>query len=204
MREETTAQLVTGALVMAIWRRGKPDALQHNSDRGSEYTQFQRLIVDHGIICSMSRSGMLAYNMTHHQRVFRRSPRSRPDIRVPNNRQWYPVGKAGTNNLGYPSSSICAAARVRRKPPDGYGRNHIRKTPVNLHVACVSSLLPPPASRAQQQRSGLAHDCIGWAITVEEQGSGELSENCQILLRARRPRAMCGHDEDVWRCWPSG
>jgi putative transposase len=28
-----TAQLVTNALVMAIWRRDKPDALLHHSDR---------------------------------------------------------------------------------------------------------------------------------------------------------------------------
>ena len=56
---EMTAQLVTDALVMAIWRRGKPDALLHHSDRGSQYTseQFQKLMADHGIICSMSRSG---------------------------------------------------------------------------------------------------------------------------------------------------
>jgi putative transposase len=31
-----TAELVTDALVMAIWRRGKPDALIHHSDRGSQ------------------------------------------------------------------------------------------------------------------------------------------------------------------------
>jgi putative transposase len=31
-----TAQLVTDALVMAILRRGKPDALLHHSDRGSQ------------------------------------------------------------------------------------------------------------------------------------------------------------------------
>ena len=43
-----TAQLVTDALVMAIWRRGKPDALLHHSDRGSQYSseQFQRLILE--------------------------------------------------------------------------------------------------------------------------------------------------------------
>jgi transposase InsO family protein len=35
MRAAMTAQLVTDALVMAIWRRGKPDALLHHSDRGS-------------------------------------------------------------------------------------------------------------------------------------------------------------------------
>ena len=59
MSAEMTAQLVTDALVMAIWRRGKPDALLHHSDRGSEYTseQFQKLMAGHGVICSMSRSG---------------------------------------------------------------------------------------------------------------------------------------------------
>jgi hypothetical protein len=31
-----TPQLVTDALVMAIWRRGKPNALLHHSDRGSQ------------------------------------------------------------------------------------------------------------------------------------------------------------------------
>jgi len=59
MSATMTAQLVTDALVMAIWRRGKPDALLHHSDRGSQYTseQFQRLMADHGVTCSMSRAG---------------------------------------------------------------------------------------------------------------------------------------------------
>jgi len=59
MSAAMTAQLVTDALLMAVWRRGKPDALLHHSDQGSQYTseQFQRLMADHGIICSMSRSG---------------------------------------------------------------------------------------------------------------------------------------------------
>jgi putative transposase len=59
MSAAMTAQLVTDALVMAIWRRGKPDALLRHSDRGSQYTseQFQRLMADNGVICSMSRSG---------------------------------------------------------------------------------------------------------------------------------------------------
>src|ERR1700726_2606340 len=59
MNAGMTAQLVTDALVMAIGRRGKPDALLHHSDRGSQYTseQFQRLMADHGVICSMNRSG---------------------------------------------------------------------------------------------------------------------------------------------------
>ena len=36
MRAEMTAQLVTDALIMAIWRRGRPDALLHHSDQGSQ------------------------------------------------------------------------------------------------------------------------------------------------------------------------
>ena len=59
MKADMTAQLVTDALMMAIWRRGKPDALLHHSDQGSQYTseQFQRLMADNGVTCSMSRSG---------------------------------------------------------------------------------------------------------------------------------------------------
>jgi putative transposase len=36
-----------------------PHALLHHSDRGSQYTseQFQRLMADSGVVCSMSRSG---------------------------------------------------------------------------------------------------------------------------------------------------
>jgi putative transposase len=59
MSTAMTAQLVTDALVMAIWRRDKPDALVHHSNRRSPYTseQFQRLMADHGVVCLMSRSG---------------------------------------------------------------------------------------------------------------------------------------------------
>src|SRR5450432_3621486 len=59
MKAEMNAQLVTDALMMAIWRRGRPDTLLHHSDRGSQYSSepFQRLMVDNGADCSMSRSG---------------------------------------------------------------------------------------------------------------------------------------------------
>jgi putative transposase len=59
MQATMTAQLVADALIMAVWRRGRPDALLHHSDRGSQYTseQFQKLLADHGITCSMSCSG---------------------------------------------------------------------------------------------------------------------------------------------------
>ena len=59
MHATMTAQLVTDALVMALWRRGKPATVLHHSDRGSQYTSepFQRLLADHGVTCSMSRAG---------------------------------------------------------------------------------------------------------------------------------------------------
>lgn len=37
MSATMTAQLVMGAFVMAVWRRGKPKELLHHSDQGSQY-----------------------------------------------------------------------------------------------------------------------------------------------------------------------
>lgn len=59
MQSQMTAQLVTDALMMAVWRRGRPESVMHHSDRGSQYTsdRFQRLLGELGITCSMSGSG---------------------------------------------------------------------------------------------------------------------------------------------------
>jgi putative transposase len=59
MHPTMTAQLVLDALMMALWRRGKPAELLHHSDQGSQYTSedFQRLLSAEGITCSMSRRG---------------------------------------------------------------------------------------------------------------------------------------------------
>jgi putative transposase len=92
MSAEMTAQLVTDALVMAIWRRGKPDALLHHSDRGSQYIseQFQKLMADHGVVCSMSRSGNVWDNAAMEsffsslktERTARKTYRTRDDARA--------------------------------------------------------------------------------------------------------------------------
>jgi len=59
MSPQMNADLVTEALITAIWRRGRPQELLHHSDQGSQYTSelFQKLLVDQGITCSMSRRG---------------------------------------------------------------------------------------------------------------------------------------------------
>ena len=94
MKAEMTAQLVTDALMMAIWRRGKPDALLHHSDQGSQYTseQFQRLMADNGVVCSMSRSGNVWDNAAMEsffsslkterigKKVYRRAMHARADV----------------------------------------------------------------------------------------------------------------------------
>jgi putative transposase len=38
MKDAMTAQMVTDALMMAIWGRGRPKELLHHSDQGSQYT----------------------------------------------------------------------------------------------------------------------------------------------------------------------
>jgi putative transposase len=59
MKEDMSTPLVIDALLMAIWRRGKPKDLLHHSDQGTQYSSvdFQRVLAAHGIVCSMSRRG---------------------------------------------------------------------------------------------------------------------------------------------------
>ena len=59
MSAQMTAQFVLDALMMAVWRRGKPKALLHHSDQGSQYSseEFQRLLAEQNITCRMSRRG---------------------------------------------------------------------------------------------------------------------------------------------------
>jgi putative transposase len=50
MNASMSAELVTGALIIAICRRGRPEALLHHSDRGSQYASdhCQRLMAEQG------------------------------------------------------------------------------------------------------------------------------------------------------------
>ena len=59
MQADMASQLVTDALLMAVWRRRPAASLLHHSDQGSQYTSeaFQRLLQKLGVTCSMSRSG---------------------------------------------------------------------------------------------------------------------------------------------------
>ena len=59
MQDRMRSGLVADALLMALWRRGRPRELLHHSDRGSQYTSedFARLMGAHDIQCSFSRAG---------------------------------------------------------------------------------------------------------------------------------------------------
>ena len=80
------------ALVMAVWRRGKADALLHHSDQGSQYTseQFQWLLAENGITCSMGRAGNVRDNSAMEsffsalkaERTARKVYRTRDEARV--------------------------------------------------------------------------------------------------------------------------
>lgn len=57
MADHMRTQLVRGALEMALGHRKPSEELMHHSDRGSQYAswEYQQMLQDHGIECSMSR-----------------------------------------------------------------------------------------------------------------------------------------------------
>jgi len=59
MSERMTSKLVCEALTMGLWRRKMPKGVIVHSDRGSQYcsAEYQRLLNDHKLICSMSKKG---------------------------------------------------------------------------------------------------------------------------------------------------
>ncbi len=113
MQPHMTTQLVTDALMMAIWRRGKPDALLHHSDRGSQYTcdRFRRLLDELGVTCSMSRSGNCSDNSAMEslfksltvERTDRKIYRTRADAKgdVYNYIEVFYSGKRRHSTIGY-------------------------------------------------------------------------------------------------------
>lgn len=59
LKPRMTADIVTGALTMAWFRRKPAAGLIHHSDRGSQYAShvFQNKLKEYGMVCSMSRKG---------------------------------------------------------------------------------------------------------------------------------------------------
>jgi transposase InsO family protein len=60
MQESMTSQLVADALMMAVWRRGKPVELLHHSDQGSQYTSehFQGMCSTTSSVSTTRRVGI--------------------------------------------------------------------------------------------------------------------------------------------------
>lgn len=59
MSHRMNRELVLKALMMALWQRRPESELLHHSDRGSQYASgdFQALLKENGIVCSMSGTG---------------------------------------------------------------------------------------------------------------------------------------------------
>ena len=115
MQNNMTSQLVADALMMAVWRRGRPVQLLHHSDQGSQYTSehFQELLREQGITCSMSRAGQVWDNSAMESffsslktektanKVYRTRDQARVDVFDYIERFYNPVRRHST--LGYVS-----------------------------------------------------------------------------------------------------
>jgi putative transposase len=115
MQSSMTSQLVADALMMAVWRRGRPVQLLHHSDQGSQYTSehFQQLLKEQGITCSMSRAGEVWDNSAMEsffsslktertaRRVYRSREQARSDVFDYIERFYNPTRRHST--LGYVS-----------------------------------------------------------------------------------------------------
>ena len=92
MSHRITRDLVLKALLMALWRRHPEEDLVHHSDRGSQYasSDFQALLDEHGIVCSMSGTGNCYdceamesfFGLLKRERVYRRRYRTRQEART--------------------------------------------------------------------------------------------------------------------------
>ena len=140
MKAERDASLVMDALMMAVWRRGKADALPHHSDQGSQYTseQFQRLLADNGITCSMSRAGKVSDNSA--MESFFSSLKTE---------------RTATKSVSHPRRSPCRCVRLHRallqpaSPPFETGLPQ----PHGVRGPRYASLIRCPRNRQQASRS---------------------------------------------------
>lgn len=92
MQDRIGRDLVIAAVTMAIAQRQPKPGLLHHSDRGSQYTSddFQRLLAEHGIQCSMSGHGNCYDNACvesffatlKRERVYRRRYATRREART--------------------------------------------------------------------------------------------------------------------------
>jgi len=117
------------ALMMAIWRRGTADALLHHSDQGAQDTDapFQRLLLDHGITCSMSRAGNVRDNSALEsyffspktERTARKVCRTRDAARadLSDDIERFHNPRRRRSKLGYPSPVAFEARAMQTQPP---------------------------------------------------------------------------------------
>ena len=92
MSSRLNRDIVVRALMMALWQRKPDEQLMHHSDRGSQYASddFQDLLAEHGIECSMSGVGNCYDNaameswfgLLKRERVNKRHYRTRREART--------------------------------------------------------------------------------------------------------------------------
>ena len=72
VQDHMRTSLCKDALMMAWWRRKRPQGVMHHSDRGSQYAskEYRQLLTDYGMTQSMSRKGN-CWDNSPTERVFR-------------------------------------------------------------------------------------------------------------------------------------
>jgi putative transposase len=159
---------------MAVWRRGKPKQLLHHSDQGSQYSseQFQRLMADSGIVCSMSRFGNVWDNVAMEsffaslktERTARKTYRTR--------------NEAKADVFDYIERFYNA---VRRHSTIGYVSpvEHERKAGLISRPLNRQQLVPPlhlvGCERAAGQTRSFSRSAIALALEVNAGSQGQLS-----------------------------
>ncbi len=167
MQESMTSQLVADALMMVVWRRGKPVALVHHCDQGSQYTSehFQELLKGQGITCSMSRAGEVWDNSAMEsffsslktertaKKVYRSREQARVDVFDDIERLYNPNRRHST--LGYVSPIDFEKASQAWVGVHGVGSSPYLRDPLSVDdLAEVAGLSPRQFSRAFRAETG--------------------------------------------------
>lgn len=116
---------------MAVWRRGKPAALMHHPDQGSQYTSghFQDLLKEQGITCSVSRAGEVWDNSAMEsffssmttERIARKVYRTREEVRSDVFDYIDLTGRIGMHAATMKATALVGSDRFRHPPKEGKG-----------------------------------------------------------------------------------
>jgi transposase InsO family protein len=150
MQERMTTQLVVDALMMAVWRRGKP--VLRRPVQSAQYTSehFQKLLDEQGITCSMSRAGEVWDNSAM-ESFFSSLKTERPARKV-----YRPRGQARSDVFDYIECFYNPTRRLRRSA------NSVPYSSSKLEKLRSVSMEPAAAHSSGDRRTSRTSDWNVW------------------------------------------